>query len=313
MNNFLLSFNVVFPIAILMALGYFIKKIKLLNEMTVKQVNNAIFKVFLPMMLFKNVYETEISEVFDVKLAAFATVSIIVCIIAIFIIVPIFEKQNSRRGVLIQAIFRSNFVIFGIPITESLCGKEASGIAAVLIAIVVPLFNFAAVISLEVFNGGKPDFLKIIKGIIKNPLIISSLLALLVNFVGIDFPSVIEKSMSSIASIATPLALIILGASINFGTISKNALAISLGISAKLIILPAIVLSVGIFAFGFRGAELSILMAIFASPTAVSSFTMAQQMGGDGDLACQLVMFSTVTSILTMFLWIFTLVQFGFI
>ena len=313
MQNFLLSFNVVFPIAIMMAVGYFIKRIKLVNETTVRQMNNIIFKVFLPLMLFKNVYETEISEVFDVKLALFTTVCIIVAILATFLLVPIFVKENSRRGVLIQAIFRSNFVIFGIPITEALCGKEATGIASVLIAIVVPLFNFAAVITLEVFNGGKPDFLKIIKGIVKNPLIVSSLAALLINFIGIDFPNVIEKSISSIASIATPLALIVLGASINFGTVSKNALALSVGISTKLIILPAIVLSVGIFAFGFRGAELSILMAVFACPTAVSSFTMAQQMGGDGDLACQLVMFSTVISVLTMFLWIFTLVQFGFI
>jgi predicted permease len=210
-------------------------------------------------------------------------------------------------------MFRSNFVIFGIPITEALCGKEATGIASVLIAIVVPLFNFAAVITLEIFNGSKPNFLKILKGIIKNPLIVASLTALLVNFTGIRFPGVIETSMSSIASIATPLALIILGASINFSTVSKNALAISLGLAVKLVILPAVMLSLAVFAFGFRGAEVSIIMAIFASPTAVSSFTMAEQMGGDGDLACQLVMFSTVASVLSMFLWVFTLVQFGFI
>lgn len=313
MQNFLLSFNVVFPIAIMMALGYFIKKIKLVNEVTVKQSNNLVFKVLLPIMLFKNVYETEISDVFDARLALFTTVSIIAAILLIFLLVSIFVKDNSRRGVLIQAMFRSNFVIFGIPITEALCGKEATGIASVLIAIVVPLFNFAAVITLEVFNGSKPDFLKITKGIVKNPLIVASLSALLINFIGIDFPSVIETSMSNISSIATPFALIILGASINFGTLSKNALALTVGLSTKLIILPAVILAIAIFGFGFRGAELSILLAVFASPTAVSSFTMAQQMGGDGDLACQLVMFSTVASVLTMFLWIFTLVQFGFI
>ncbi len=313
MQNFLLSFNVVFPIAVLMALGYFIKRIKLVNEGTVKQINNVIFKVFLPVMLFKNVYDSEIGEVFNWKLVAYTLTAVIISIVLPFILVPLFEKQNSKRGVMIQAMFRSNFVIFGIPITEALCGSAATGVAAVLIAVVVPIYNFAAVIALEVFNGNKPNFLKICKGIVTNPLIIASVLGLLVNFIGLDFPQIVEKSLSSIGSIATPLALIILGASINFGTVSKNISHLAIGIAVKLAVLPAAALLIAAFVFGFRGAELSIMMSLFASPTAVSSFTMAQQMGGDSDLACQLVMFGTVASILTMFLWVFTFVSLGFI
>jgi predicted permease len=313
MQNFLLSFNVVFPIAVLMALGFFIKKIKLVNETTVKQMNNIIFKVFLPMMLFKNVYESDIGEMFEPRLVIYSFAAVIISIITPFILVPIFEKQNSKRGVMIQAMFRSNFVIFGVPITEALCGSTGVGVAAILIATVVPLFNFSAVIALEVFNGNKPDFKKICKGIVTNPLIISSILGLLVNFIGLEFPTVIEKSISNVGSIATPLALIVLGASINFGTVSKNATRLLIGLSVKLVILPAIALFIAAFVFGFRGAELSIMMSLFATPPAVSSFTMAQQMGGDSDLACQLVMFGTVVSVITMFLWVFTFVSLGFI
>ena len=309
MSNFLISFNVVFPIALMMALGFFIKKIKLLNETSVKQMNNVVFRVFLPIMIFKNVYDSEVSEVFEPKLVIFAVVAVVCSILLIFAIVPIFEKQNSRRGVLIQAIFRSNFVIFGIPVTAALCGETVTGAASVLIAIIIPLFNFAAVISLEVFNGNKPNFLKILKGIATNPLIIASVLALLVNFIGIELPNVIEKSISNVSTVTTPLALIILGASINFSSVGKNALRITLGAAAKLLILPAICLSIAAFGFGFRGAELSILLSLFASPPAVSSFTMAQQMGGDDELACQLVMFGTVASIFTMFIWIFIIMQ----
>ncbi|MBQ9974997.1 MAG: AEC family transporter [Clostridia bacterium] len=313
MQNFLISFNVVFPIAVMMALGYLMKEIKLVNDVTVKEMNNVVFRIFLPLMVFKNVYESEIAEVFNPRLIIFASSVTVAVILLLFLIVPIFEKDNSKRGVLIQAIFRSNFVIFGIPVTEALCGVGATGTASVLIAVTIPLFNFAAVITLETFRGGKPDFKKVVKGIITNPLIIASLLGLIATGFGISFPSIIEKSMSSISSVTTPLALVMLGASINFNTVGANLSRLIWGLLARLVILPAVALGLGAYVFGFRGVELAILISLFASPSAVSSFTMAQQMGGDDELAGQLVMFGTVASILTVFMWILITVNLGLI
>ena len=313
MQNFLISFNVVFPIAVMMALGYLMKEIKLVNDVTVKEMNNVVFRIFLPLMVFKNVYESEIAEVFNPRLIIFASSVTVAVILLLFLIVPIFEKDNSKRGVLIQAIFRSNFVIFGIPVTEALCGVGATGTASVLIAVTIPLFNFAAVITLETFRGGKPDFKKVVKGIITNPLIIASLLGLIATGFGISFPSIIEKSMSSISSVTTPLALVMLGASINFNTVGANLSRLIWGLLARLVILPAVALGLGAYVFGFRGVELAILISLFASPYAVSSFTMAQQMGGDDELAGQLVMFGTVASILTVFMWILITVNLGLI
>lgn len=304
MENFLVSFNVVFPIAVMMAVGFLIKKINLVNDLTVRQMNNVVFRIFLPLMIFKNVYESEIAEVFNLKLIVYSAVTVVTVILLLFLIVPIFEKDNPKRGVLIQAIFRSNFVIFGIPVSEALCGQVASGTASVLIALTIPLFNIAAVVTLEVFRGGKPNFAKVVKGIVTNPLIIGSFLGLIVSGIGVEFPAVIEKSMSNVAGITTPVALIMLGASINFKTIGKNLTRIIWGVTSRLVILPAIALGIGAYVFGFRNVELAILISLFASPSAVSSFTMAQQMGGDDELAGQLVMFGTVASIITVFGWI---------
>lgn len=313
MQNFLISFNVVFPIFVMMALGFLIKKTKLVNDMSVKQMNNVVFRVFLPLMIFKNVYESEIAEVFNLKLIIFASVTTVAVILLLFIIVPIFEKDNPKRGVLIQAIFRSNFVIFGIPVSEALCGVGATGTASVLIAVTIPIFNFAAVITLETFRGGKADFKKIIKGIVTNPLIIASCIGLIVSGAGIKFPSIIETSVSNIAAITTPLALIMLGASINFKTVGANLSRIIIGLFSRLILLPAIALGLGAYVFGFRGVEFAILISLFASPSAVSSFTMAQQMGGDDELAGQLVMFGTVASVLTVFMWVLISVNLGLV
>ncbi|MBQ4527954.1 MAG: AEC family transporter [Clostridia bacterium] len=313
MQNFLVSFNVVFPIFVMMALGYFIKTIKLISSDTIRQMNSVIFKVFLPLMIFKNVYESSISDVFSVKLALFVIICIFVIIALLFIIIPLIEKDRKKRGVLIQAIFRSNFVIFGVPVSEALCGGENSGTSALLVAIVIPIFNFMAVVTLEVFKGSKPKPTTVIKGIITNPLIIASIVGLIVLFSGIKFPIIIEKTISSISSVTTPMALIMLGASINLNFISKNVKELVLGVLAKLVLIPAIVLPIAIFVMGFVGSDLAVLLAIFATPAAVSSFTMAQQMGADDELAGQLVMFGTVLCVITMFLWIFIIKTFGFI
>ena len=313
MGNFMTSFNVVFPIFVMMAIVYFIKNIKFIDDNTVKKNNALIFKLFLPMMLFKNVYESDISSVFNPKLIMFSLISSLIIIAVLFVIVPVFEKDNRKRGVLIQGMFRSNFVIFGVPVTEALCGSEVTGSAAVLVAIIVPVFNFFSVIALAVFDTKKADFKSVLLNIIKNPLIIASALGLGALLFGIRLPHVIEESVSYLAKVTTPLALMMLGASINFKRIGDNLVSMTCAVLVKLVIIPLIFVGAGIFVFGFRGAELAILLALFATPPAVSSFTMAQQMGSDDELAGLLVMFGTSFCLITMFVWIYIIKTLGLI
>ena len=313
MQNFLISFEVVFPIFIMMALGFFLRRIKLFNDVTVKQMNAAVFRVFLPVMLFKNVYKSSISEVFNGRLLAFALIAAVACVAFAFLIVPLLTKENPKRGALIQGIFRSNFAIFGLPVAVTLCGETSAAVAAILIATVIPLYNVLAVVTLEVFGSKRGGFGKTVKGIAKNPLIIASLLGLVANLIGLKLPAFMETAVSNVGSIATPLSLVMLGASIHFSTVKRNAPLLTVGLLAKLVLIPGVCLSLAAFAFGFRGAELAVLIALFASPTAVSSFPMAVEMGSDEELAGQLVMFSTALSVLTVFFWILMAVSFGLV
>lgn len=312
MNNLILSFNVVVPLFVNIMFGYFIKKIGLVDSNTLKIMNNVTFKTFLPLLLFYNVYKTDLDGTINKKLMIFApTVIFIVCIITTILILMI-EKENKRRGVLIQAIFRSNFVLFGLPVIISLFGDESAGVTSMLIAVVVPIFNFLAVIILEIFRGGRIDVKKIVKGIITNPLILSSMAGLILLFLNIKLPYFIEKSINDISKIATPLALIILGGSFEFNKVSGNIKQIFIGVMGKLIIVPIIFIPIAI-KLGFRYIELATLMIMLTAPTAVSSFTMAEQMDGDGELAGQLVVFSSAASVFTIFIWIFIIKQLGYI
>lgn len=310
MQNLVLSFNIIFPLFLLMVLGYFLKAVGMLDKTTLKKMNSIIFKAFLPCLIFYNVYTSEISDMFDKRLIIFSVASVVISFLVLIAVIPLIEKDNKKRGVIIQGIFRSNFVIFGIPLSMALYGDGIVGSAAVLIAIVVPVFNFLAVLSLEIFRGGRPDMVKILKGIVTNPLILSSLIGLLAMAVGLKLPSTLEKAIGDVSKITTPLTLIVLGGSLDFGKIGGNAKQLAVSVIGRLVIVPCVFLPAAVY-FGFRNAELAILLSLFASPTAVSSFTMAQQMGGDDELAGQIVVFNTTLCVITVFLWIFILKQIG--
>lgn len=307
-ENLILSFNIVLPIFLILSLGYMLKKLNILDEQTSKNMNSVNFKLFLPALLFYNVYKTDLSVVFNPKLLTFSIISVILVFLLLFIIIPLLEKDNRKRGVIIQGIFRSNFVIFGVPVCEALFGQAATGVASMVIAVVVPLFNFLAVICLEIYRGGNINFKKIIKGILSNPLIIASAIGLLFIYFKIELPTPIEKTVNDISKIATPLAFILLGSSFKFSTFSAYIKQLLITVLGKLIIVPAITLYIAAL-IGFRDIELTCLLSVFASPTAVSSYTMAQQMDGDDFLAGQIVVFTSILSIITVFLWIFILKQ----
>lgn len=312
MENLILSLNVVLPSFIIIICGYITRHINLIDDHTLEKMNIVTFKTFLPLLLFYNVYNTKLEGVFNLKLMIFAPLAVLITCIAMCVIIPIFEKENRKRGVLIQAIFRSNFVLFGLPIVLSLCGEENAGVTSLLIAVIVPMFNFLAVIVLEIFRGGKININKILRGILSNPLILSSICGIVFLLLRIKLPHAIDKSVSDMSKVATPLALFILGGSFKFNEIKGNLKYIIMGVGGKLIVVPAIFIPIAI-ALGFRNVELATLMIMLSAPTAVSSFTMAQQMDGDGELAAQLVVFSSAFAVVTIFFWVFIIKQLGYI
>lgn len=309
---FITAFSVLFPLFSKIALGFGLRQIKLLSEKTLREMNNIVFRVFLPILLFSNIYKSDFSTITSFDLLWYSVVSLLVMFGIYMFIIPKLVAENPKRGVLVQGICRSNFIFFGMPMAMELYGGTSAGIASLMVGVVVPLVNMTSVTALEYFRGHTPDYPKIIKGILKNPIIIGGLLGLLLSLVNLKLPVMIEDFIFEIANIATPLALIILGGSVTFSSVKSNIRPLAIGIINRLVIVPAVGLTISILV-GFRGLELILLMSMFASPAAVSSYTMAQQMEGDADLAGQIVVFTTVFSLLTLFFWISGMMAFGFL
>ncbi len=312
MENLILSFNIILPLFLCIALGYFLRRIKLLSDETVQALNKLTFKVFLPVYLFNNVYSTNLSQAWNGKLVLFSVLGVVGLFLLLLLVIPLLEKDPKKRGVMIQGIFRSNFALFGLPLAISLCGEEKSGPTALLVALIVPVYNVLAVLALEIYRGGKPNILKILKGIVTNPLIIASLIGVILNVLPFSLPESIVKACSDIGKVATPLSLVALGGSFVISEVRKNLRPLLIVLLGKLIISPLLLVAIAVL-LGFRDETLVPVMIMFGAPIAVSSYPMAQQMDGDGELAGQLVVLSSALCILTIFLWIFALKQLGLI
>lgn len=306
MENFILSLEIVLPLFIVMAVGYACKRMKLVTETLAKQMNGLVFRVFLPVLLCKNIYTSSLESLINPGVFIFAAVGILVMFFLLMAVVPRIEPDKRKCGAMIQAMFRSNYAYFGIPLVQAIFPQSDTSVASLLVVIVVPLFNVLAVVVLEMFRGGKADPWQIIKKILTNPLIIGSLAGLIILITGIRIPSILQKPIDDLSKVATPLALFLLGASIDFSKTGAHVRQLSLCVLAKLVVFPLAAVLAGAL-MGMRGVELASLLIIFGAPTAVNSAVMAQQMGSDGDLATEAVVFTTAFSALTVFLFVFAL------
>lgn len=312
MESLKLSFEAIAPIFLLMLLGYVLKRLKVADKKGFDAVNRLVFKVFLPVLLFYNIYKTDTAGVFDVKLIVFTVVGILGVFVAGYIAVFFLTDENPKRGVMLQGFFRANFAILGIPLVNYICGDAAGGLTSLMVAVVVPVFNVLAVIALERFKDGNRhiDISKLIKGVISNPLICGCVAGVVFLAADIKLPAVAETAVSDIGSIATPLAIIVLGSEFEFTEMRGYIKEIAIVVSARLVIVPLVIISAAV-ALGFSGEALACLLVTFGSPVAVSSFAMAQQMGGDEKLSAQVIVISSAFCLLTLFVWIFALSYLG--
>lgn len=310
MENLVLSFHVISPMLFLLAVGFLLNQLGFLNEEVNRVMNRVVALILLPVLVFTNIYNSKPENLFNGQIILFCIVGISAEFLIAYFLVKFFQKDRAKCGVMLQGMFRSNYVIFGITIAVSIYGSEGSSAAAVLTMIVIPMYNILAVVALELFKDGKIKITYLLKKVVTNPLIIASLLGILFSALKWQLPAFVFKPVSDLASCATPMAFVFLGATFAFNSMKEHAGALAATVAVRLVVFPALILGIAIL-LGVRGVWLVVLLAIFASPTAVSSFSLSQTLGGDYKLAGNIVVFTSICSILTMFLWIFAFKSFG--
>ena len=216
MSDFIFSINVTFPIFLVMVIGWVLHQIGMLDEHFVTVANKFNFRVTLPFMLFRDIAAVDIREVFDLKFVLFCALVSTTCFWVIWGLTKVFLKDKTMRGAFVQASFRSSAAVMGLAFISNIYGSSAMGPLMIIGA--VPLYNIYSVIVLtfeandegEAKNTGKIK--EACVNIAKNPIIISIVLGLIAALLGVHFPVIVDKTINSVAQLATPLALIVLGA-----------------------------------------------------------------------------------------------------
>ncbi len=316
MENFLFSINATIPIFLVILLGYILKRLKLLNDAFLSVANKYVFRVGLPVMLFKDLAFSDVLSDMNGTFIIFCIVVTWIVFLGVWGLSYLFLKDKTMVGAFSQGAARSSAAILGVAFVENICGN--AGMAPLMIAAAVPFFNIFSVIIL-VFSAdmGKEDkktdkamikkeIVKSLKGIVTNPIIIGIFVGLLFNFSGLKMPVIPMKTIEYISSSSTPLALLAIGGGFELKvalTRMKPAIAASL---VKLIALPMIFVPIAL-KLGFAGSEMVAILIMLASPTTISCFVMAKEMGNDEVLTSNIIVITTLLSSVTLTAWVYIL------
>lgn len=315
LSNLVFCLNATIPIFLMMVVGYILKKIKFVDDASVSVMNRLVFKLFLPALLFSDLATQDFINIWDGRFVAFCFVITVISIVIAFLL-ALLCRDKSQLGEIIQASYRSAAATLGIAFMSNIYDNVA--MVALMIIGSVPLYNIAAVIILTVTspersrNDGSAHLLKgALVSILKNPIILSVFAGLLWSVLRLPQPVIMFKAVTYLGNVASPLALIVLGACFELSDIREKFKPIILSTFNKLILFCCIFLPVGIYA-GFRNEKIVALLIMLGSATTSSSFIMAKNMGHEGKISSSAVMLTTFLSSFTLTIWLFILKTLGY-
>lgn len=316
LNNLIFSLNATVPVFLMMIFGWFVHRIKLLDDNATSQVNRFVFRALLPALLFMDLSTADFRAVWDSKFVLFC-MCVTFLSVGVAVLYSMISGKGHERGEIIQASYRSSAAILGIAFVNNIYGNAT--MAALMIVGTVPLYNIIAVTTLAVTS---PDTDKIrdkrtlvkstVKSIITNPIILGIVVGISWSLLKIPQPVILSKSVTYLGNMATPLSLISLGASFKFGD-AKEKIPVTVGIAfIKLILFCGIFLPVAI-KLGFRGEKLIAILVMLGSATTSSCFVMAKNFGHKGVITAFAVMLTTLCSAFTLTGWLFILKTMNYI
>lgn len=310
MDNFLYSVNVTLPVFFVMLAGYLARRAGMLDDRFVSAANRFNFNVTLPVMLFRDISGVDIRAVFDLEYVLFCAIASTACFWLIWGAARLFLREQGIRGAFVQASFRSSAAVMGLAFIGNIYGTSAMGPLMIIGA--VPLYNVFSVIVLTFEGEGAQRENRAEKirqacaGILRNPIILAILAGLLAGFCGLRPPVIVDKTLESMAQMATPLALIAIGAGFEGRkAVAKLKPAVMASV-VKLVLQPLLFVPLALL-MGFSGEELVGILIMLASPTTPSCYIMAKNMGNDGELTASVIVLTTLLAAFTLTGWIFIL------
>lgn len=314
MRNLLITFNLVAPVFLIVAVGYILRRLGYITDNFVKLSSKIVFTVSLPALIFIELSTIDLSAVFDAGMIIFIYIGTIVSFLSIWAAASPAIKEPKDLTVFVQGAFRGNYAIIGLALIFNLYGESGLGKASIALAFTIPLYNILSIIILTVplRKEKQLNLSSTLLEIIKNPLLLAVAAAVLFSSTGLSLPYVVHQSGNYLAELALPLALLGIGGFLTFEDLKTGLLKTIASTTLKLAVIP-LVTTYAAYLAGFRGIELGILFILFACPTAIASFIMAEAMGSNSKLAANILLLTTLVSVITITTGLFILKENGLI
>ena len=314
MNNLIFALNATMPVFLMMVLGYILKQLKWIDEEFAGKINSFVFHLPLPVLVFKDLATVDFTEVWDTKFVAFCFVATLISIL-LAAGISFLWQDKSIQGEFVQASYRSSAAILGIAFIQNIYGN--AGMGPLMVVASVPLYNVAAVLILTLLGKEHKEMdkvllIKTLKGIITNPIIIGIVLGFAWSLLRIPMPAIMEKTVTNVANIATPLGLMAMGAAFDwkkaFAKMKPALTAVMIKLAGFVLIFLPIAIKMG-----FREEKLVALLVMLGSATTISCYVMAKNMGHEGTLTSSVIMLTTLFCAFTLTGWLFVLRSIGMI
>ncbi len=310
MDHFLLCFNAIMPLLLLMLLGYGLRQWGFLSQEGFDAMDKLCFQVLIPAMLFANVYGADFSTQFHLDAVVFMELALVVIFVVSYLAVPRLMPDRADAAAVIHGICHGNLAVLGMPLILNLFGEGEVAVYSIMMACTSPLVNPLMVFEHVSLGGETVRPGKLVRNIFTSPYLVGTLAGIACKVLGITFPVFLDTTISNLKSIASPLCLIALGGSFTFQSIRGHFAQVVHSVLFKCVWIPAVVLGIAV-ALGFRGIVLASLLVIFCCPSAAATYSFCTGYCGNASLASQIVVYSTVFSIVSMFLWLFAFLQLG--
>jgi predicted permease len=314
LQNLIFAVSLVVPVFLIVALGYILKKLGMINENFVTVSSKIVFNISLPALIFFEIVDINLEEVLNIGQISFIYIGTLISFGIAWIIAEAIAKSGRDKASFIQGSFRGNFAIVGLAIIVNYYGVENLGKASLVLAFTIPLYNVLSVIALTLpFRKERQlNYKNTLIEIARNPLIIAVIAALPFSYFSIRIPEVIQTTGNYLAALALPLALIGIGGFLSFGDVTKESSLTIISTLLKLVVIP-LTATIAAYLLDFSGMDLGIIFILFACPTAIASFIMAEAMGANSRLAANILLLTTLASVVTMTLGLFILKENGLI
>jgi len=296
----------------MLALGYSIREFKLVTESGFNMFSRVTFYIFIPSLLFINIYKSDLTSSFNARLIAYAIISLFITCVILYFVIPRIIKDKWDQPVVMQGIFRGNFIIYGMCIVQTIYPDADMGMVALLSAFIVPLYSVITVLLFEMYSDKKNNKKDLLFNVIKSPMVFSGILGIFFLITGLKIPGLLLDQIESVSKLGTPVALLCLGGTFKIQAMKQHKKPLMVACIGRLIIVPMVFITAAIL-MGIRGMELATIMALNAAPVAASSFPMARELGGNGELAGEVVVMTSLLSIVTVFCWVLLLTSTGMV